>query len=503
MEIKKIMEIQESILQKWAVLIDCAKKYWIDSVSTGMLDDEFDRLELQAAQEDGFFVRDYIYQTYLKGTRSKNAYIEKIKKFKVNGSMYNAFLESEKELGVSLYYTLKYDGSSIAIYLDPKTGHPKRIVTVGNLNIDDYGVDQTWKLMRFVPQRFPTGIVAVQCEALVDTRSLPEGIDPQRARQKANGLINSVDRDADVLSMLTLRAYRYYTEDSPEGCAIRNSDYKSVLEKFPTVVSPIDGRIMFAPAQVWSLQDLARDPSYCETDITSTSTGTFTNDGWVLYNKQGICQRALKFSGAGQGELIKTTVKSIQWNDQTPKGKDSWSANVIIDPPVVVKGCNIRKPSAGSVSKLVKKNITPGAEVSIIMANSTIPMVGDVYNSGNGDFMWPVCSCGYPLSDKDIYGSLLKCGNPMCTKRIERMRGYLSGISNLLDIDLNKFLVLDRFKWENTNVDIANLLQYVKNCDETGYYEYLKSFLNTDLQKRNFDLVWKASYYVILEDKRL
>lgn len=503
MEIKKIMEIQESILQKWAVLIDCAKKYWIDSVSTGMLDDEFDRLELQAAQEDGFFVRDYIYQTYLKGTRSKNAYIEKIKKFKVNGSMYNAFLESEKELGVSLYYTLKYDGSSIAIYLDPKTGHPKRIVTVGNLNIDDYGVDQTWKLMRFVPQRFPTGIVAVQCEALVDTRSLPEGIDPQRARQKANGLINSVDRDADVLSMLTLRAYRYYTEDSPEGCAIRNSDYKSVLEKFPTVVSPIDGRIMFAPAQVWSLQDLARDPSYCETDITSTSTGTFTNDGWVLYNKQGICQRALKFSGAGQGELIKTTVKSIQWNDQTPKGKDSWSANVIIDPPVVVKGCNIRKPSAGSVSKLVKKNITPGAEVSIIMANSTIPMVGDVYNSGNGDFMWPVCSCGYPLSDKDIYGSLLKCGNPMCTKRIERMRGYLLGISNLLDIDLNKFLVLDRFKWENTNVDIANLLQYVKNYDETGYYEYLKSFLNTDLQKRNFDLVWKASYYVILEDKRL
>ena len=497
------MEIQESILQKWAVLIDCAKKYWIDSVSTGMLDEEFDRLELQAAQEDGFFVRDYVYQTYLKGTRSKNAYIEKIKKFKVNGSMYNAFLESEKELGVSLYYTLKYDGSSIAIYLDPKTGHPKRIVTVGNLNIDDYGVDQTWKLMRFVPQKFPTGIVAVQCEALVDTRSLPEGIDPQRARQKANGLINSVDRDADVLSMLTLRAYRYYTEDTPEGCAIRNSDYKSVLEKFPTIVSPIDGRIMFAPAQVWSLQDLARDPNFCETDITSTSTGTFTNDGWVLYNKQGICQRALKFSGAGQGELVKATIKSIQWNDQTPKGKDSWSANVIIDPPVVVKGCNIKKPSAGSVSKLVKKNITPGAEVSIIMANSTIPMVGDVYKPGNGDFMWPVCSCGYPLSDKDIYGSLLKCGNPMCTKRIERMRAYLAGISNLFNIDLNKFLVLDRFKWENTDIDILTLLQYVRNYDETGYYEYLKSFLNTDLQKRNLDLVWKASYYVILEDKRL
>ena len=39
------------------------------------------------------------------------------------------------------------------------------------------------------------------------------------------------------------------------------------------------------------------------------------------------------------------------------KGKDSWSANVIVE-PIVVKGSTIRKPSAGSVSKLVKNNIT-------------------------------------------------------------------------------------------------------------------------------------------------
>ena len=137
------------------------------------------------------------------------------------------------------------------------------------------------------------------------------------------------------------------------------------------------------------------------------------------------------------------------------------------------------------------------------MANSTIPMVGEVYKEGNGDFMWPTCDCGHIFDQNDIYGSLLKCGNPMCTKRIERMREYLAGIQDLLDIDLNKFLVLDRFKWENTKIDIQTLLGYVKNFDENGYYEYLKSFLNTPLQIRNLDLVWKASYYVILEDKRL
>lgn len=49
---------------------------------------------------------------------------------------------------------------------------------------------------------------------------------------------------------------------------------------------------------------------------------------------------------------------------------------------------------------MVKKKITPGAIVSIIMANSTIPMVGDSFTEGNGDFMWPTCSCGYNMSEK-------------------------------------------------------------------------------------------------------
>ena len=114
--------------------------------------------------------------------------------------------------------------------------------------------------------------------------------------------------------------------------------------------------------------------------------------------------------------------------------------------------------------------------------------------------MWPTCKCGHSFDQNDIYGSLLKCGNPMCTERIGRMQGYLAEIQSLLDIDLNKLLVLDRFKWENTKIDVQTLLGYIQRSDETGYYEYLKGFLNTPLQIRNLDLVWKAIYYVILED---
>lgn len=492
------MEITDQILQKWSVLIDAAKNYWVDSKPTGLSDSEFDTLESKAAVEDGFFVRDYVFQTFLKGTKAKNKYIEKIKKFKVNGKMIDAMKATEIELGVKLYYDLKYDGSSIAIYLDPKTGRPKKLITVGNLNLDNDGVDQTWKLLSFLPKSFPKGIVAIQCEALIDTTRLSD-IDPEKARQKANGLINSKYCDSEVSNLLTLRAYRYYTDDSQEGQMIRATDYRDVLGMFQTVRAKTDGHILFAPAQIWTLKDLEKNPEFCETDKVVTDTGTFLADGWVCYNQQGICQRALKFAGAGSGtEAIKTKVLSIQWNDQSSKGKDSWSANVIVE-PVTLKGCVIKKPSAGSVSKLIKNNITPGATVGIVLANSTIPMVGEVFSTGNGDYQWPTCECGYKLGSSDVYGSLLKCGNPMCTTRLERMKTYVDSIQGISDLDLNKLLVIDRFKWENTQIDLKVLIGFVHGGQAKEYYEYLNGFLKTDLQKKNLNLVWQASYKVLYD----
>lgn len=485
----------EQILEKWKVLIQACKNYYVDSVPTGLTDEEFDNLERKAIEEDNFYARDFVFQSYLKGTKTKNYWIEKIKKEKVVGiSMLNALVEKRKQLNENLYCDLKYDGSSLAIYIDPYSGIPKRVVTVGNLNIDNYGVDQTWKLLSFLPKRFPLGIAAVQCEALIDLERFNG--DPDTARQKANGLINSSKPEAleEVNDILTLRAYRYYLDPNCNIGLDKNQDYRYVLSQFETTRSLKDGHILFAPADSWTVDELLTNPSFTETDRTKTTTGTFLNDGWVIYNRVGHCIGALKYSGAGSGtELIKTTVKSIQWNDQSKKGKDSWSANIIID-PVTIKGCIIKKPSAGSVKKLIGKNITPGSVVSIILANSTIPMVGDVFKPGNGDFMWPTCSCGYKMSEKDIYGSLLKCGNPYCTERLTRMSNYLYSLPNISMIDLNKFLVIDRFKWETTGVNINQLLNFVENLEDQNYYLYLKSFLNTTLQFKNLDLVWKASF---------
>jgi hypothetical protein len=490
-------EVEEKVITKWKDLIEATKNYYVDSIPTGLSDSEWDSLEQRAMAEDGFSVRDYVFNKYLYGKKTLNKYIEKVVKTKVVGcTMLEAMENMERSLGKKLYWDLKYDGSSIAVYLNPATGKVKNIVTVGNLNLDNYGIDQTWKLKDFIPT-MPNGIVAIQCEALIDVNRLSES--PDRARQKANGLINSKYCMDEVKSLLTLIGYRYYFDDPNNPNA--QIDYRDMIRGgFRGVVSQLDGHLMFGPAQVFTLDELRGMPGYTETDVTVTESGTFLNDGWVAYDERGVCQGALKFAGAGSGDKsIITEVKSIQWNDQSQKGKDSWSANVLID-PVSVKGIEIKKPSAGSVSKLVSKNITPGAKVGIILANSTIPMVGEVFQPGNGDFMWPTCSCGYKMSENDVYGSLLKCGNPMCTERIGRMKSYLGSLGDIhRDLNLNNLLVIDRFKWEDTNVSIDMVLGFVESNNKIDYYNYLMSYMNTDLRKKNLNLVWEASFMVLRE----
>lgn len=496
------MEENKEILEKWKDLIAACKSYYIDSVPTGIPDSVYDKWEKDAWELDKFSVRDYVLETFLPpGTKTKNYNVDKIQKIKVEGkTMFQALKEVSEGLGETCYFNLKYDGTSLAIYLDPSTGHPRRVVTVGNTKIGDLGVDQTSKLLHLIPKQFPKGITTIQAEALVDTDTLKDLTEDgkYRARQLANGLINSKYKADEIDQLLTIRAYRWWVDNSPEGISISQKDYRDVLKSFPSNITT-EGRVVFSPADCWTLDELSKLEGYTETDHTKTLTGNFLNDGWVVYLKSGKCWGALKFSGAGNDtEIPTTTVKSIQWNDQASKGKDSWSANVIVD-PITLRGCTVKKPSAGSVSKLLKNNITPGAQVKVILANSTIPMVGDVVSGGNGDFMFPVCECGYQLGKKDIYGSNLKCGNLNCTSRENRMRKYLNNLTSITAIDLGKFLVIDRFKWENTKVSIDSFLQLVMEDKEVLAKKYLSREMTTDLQKRNFELVWPAAWKTLRE----
>ena len=139
--------------------------------------------------------------------------------------------------------------------------------------------------------------------------------------------------------------------------------------------------------------------------------------------------------------------------------------------------------------------ISPGAEVKVILANSTIPMISEVYKEGNRNFSWPLCDCGYQTSEKDIFGALLKCGNSCCTERSKAIKAHLEKVGSWADVDLNKVFLIDRFDWnKKTQVqqvlgDIKGLVSVPETCNVESLYAYLEQYFTTDLQKRNLSLL--------------
>lgn len=492
--IKTSYTLDPEILQKHSLGIQAARNYYVLNQPTGMLDSEYDALE-KAALEDGLSLRDYVRQE-IQGTRTQNAsYITKVEKEQVSGDMYPglvAFLSAHPEVD---YVIPKYDGSSLAAYYNT-SGKCMRVVTIGGSNLGAEGIDQTSKFVKFFPDLPGTGISALQCECLV---SLEHGFG-ESSRQKANGLVNSKFLENEISQYCNIRCFRYFITSGWTGPVL---SYKENLDSFP-ISRNVMGDIKFSGGFVITRDEiLSGDPGIIDLinhDIWKTPTGTFLVDGVVCYTGSGVCVKALKYKDAGRGET--TEVQRIQWNNQASKGKDSWSANAIIN-PVVVRGSTMTKPTVGSIRKMVDTGLSKGARVTVILANSTIPQVKDVIQAGDRNFEWPVCSCGYQMSEKDIFGALLKCGNPCCTERLDRMRAYLSGLTGFNQIDLNKLMVIDRFNWDkkaNLSVLLPEILQIVyENHGPVVLRDHLAKYLTTDLQKRTLDLVISPVYIALSE----
>ncbi len=491
------LNIPQEILDKHSRAIEAARNYWVLNLPTGMPDSEFDYLE-SCARADGLELRDYVCLE-IQGTRSSNAdYITKIPKSQVDIEMWAAITEfTEKyraETGEELYWIPKYDGSSLAAYYDTNTGRCIRVVTVGGSNLGSEGIDQTKKLARYFPNLPGTGICAIQAECLVP---LECGFG-ESSRQKANGLVNSKFLDDQIDSIVAIRGFRYFLDPSHSGShKLMSMSYQEVMTRIPKVYN-MAGHCKFSMGFVNILENL--HPDMVNKDIWSTDTGTFLVDGVVAYSQLGVCIQALKYRDAGRREVAE--VLGIKWNNQITKGKDSWSANALIT-PVTVRGSKCTKPTVGSIKKMVTTGLSKGAKVTIIMANSTIPQVAEVLEPGDLNFEWPTCSCGHVMGPSDMFGALLKCGNPECTERYHRMYNYLNSLRGYSDLNLDKLLVIDRFKWSekaDLSIVIPEIWRIVK--DNLGVEElknYLSSFMSTDLQKRNLDLVIKPAYKALCQ----
>ena len=251
-------------------------------------------------------------------------------------------------------------------------------------------------------------------------------------------------------------------------------------------------------AQAFTNEELLNiDPEIINGDELPTNTGKFNFDGFVAYDSKGNLVTAIKSHDGGKQES--TVIKCMRWNNQLPKGKDGWSLNVELNPPVEVKGSLVRKPSSGGVPRALRENITPGALVSVCLAGSTIPKVDKVFRPGNGDMQYPTCSCGYVMSDKDIFGSNLKCGNDNCNERLERMYEYLKGCESIDKVDYNRLFIIDRFDFNKKILDRSEFDSKVINIISNDYgYESLRDLVLilglSKLQEKNLNLVVRPAY---------
>lgn len=506
--------ISEDLLKKHSVGIEAAMNYYVYNRPTGILDSYYDQLEREA-RKDGIELRDYVTQ-FIQGDRTLNAsYIHKVEKKQVKGNMYEAVKSYQKEVQTISYWIPKYDGSSVAAYYDVNTGKCIRVVTIGGTNLGSEGIDQTEKFSKYFPDLPGTGIMALQCECLVP---LEKGLG-DKSRQKANGLVicsfkplsreefsgtdtgykkyldkfyeNSLMYKDEIDELITFRCFRYYKDSN-----YPITDYKETLESLPVIYNK-NGEIKFCGGYVSELKDLG---DFINTDIWKTPTGTFLVDGIVGYSKSGECIKALKYADAGRGEL--SEVLGIKWNDQSSKGKDSWSANALIN-PILIRGVEIRKPSIGSLKRMLEKGLSKGSKVTVILANSTIPQVSEVLTPGNLDYEWPTCKCGYKMGPNDIYGMLLKCGNPECSERYNRMKSYLSGCNNIREVNLNILLVIDRFDWYK-KTDVESVYKgledmFTKGVSKEDFTNFLSGYMSTENQKRNLVLVSGPAYRALYE----
>lgn len=472
---------RSELLEKYKFGLQCARNYWVLSKPTGISDEEFDKIEEQARLE-GLELRDEVFRE-LAGTRYKNAdYITQVSKIKAKTNLYDAIKNySIENNDIKILWTPKYDGSSIVSYFNNK-GLCYRVVTAGGNNRSGEGIDQTWKLRKYFPKLDPDlKIKAIQCECLVDLNSYSD-----RARQKANGLVNSKDMEDEVDRLLCIRGFRYFT-DNPKPTYYNNLNSGLI----PSVKN--DYGIKFSMGQAFTTEELLSiDSDIINGDELPTNTGKFNFDGFVAYDEYGNLVTAIKSHDGGKQEA--SSIESMIWNNQLSKGKDGWSLNVKLNPPVEVKGSLIRKPSSGGVPRALRENITPGALVSVCLAGSTIPKVDKVFTPGNGDMQYPTCSCGYKMSDKDIFGSNVKCGNPKCSERKNRIMEYLNSIDIFSSIDFNRLFIIDRFDF-NKKIsdrdkfynDMYDIIEHNLGVDKM--IELVSSLGMTSLQLKNLNLV--------------
>lgn len=453
-----------------------------------MSDIEYDSL-VKDYESEGGSVKDLI--EWEKGEKVENDLKIGLNKIAVSdNNLSRAVIDHRCKNGINDYYcNLKYDGCAIiGIYKDGK------LKQVRSTPDEKYGIIRTKAFWNLFPHELEDkSIVALQGEALVDYSAYG-----QKARNKANGLVNSVNMDSEVENEIFVRIYRVYFSDEESFNFNRSL---TALKSLPSIIRARQRQgvnhedTVFCAAEQFTAAE-------CPTEaLVSTDSGNFQCDGVVMYSEQGPLGFKFYFT-----ESAITTVTKIEWCYQL---NGSYMPKVKFD-RVRLNDKNISQAASGGLPNLRAKKMGVGAKVRVILSKMTIPKIIEVLEPSE-DYQYPTCQCGYHLSEKDTFGSVIKCGNTECcsknyntwsklvSSKLESFQKQFDTQDNIESFRVNPYTILnialqiDRWdahkmkKVTLTGEIFSELLNIIDSEDINRFRDFITlRFRMSDLNKKNF-----------------
>lgn len=474
-----------------------------------MEDSEYDSLVIEYESETGQSIKDLV--EWEPGSISvENEPEDQLDKIIVQDNDLKSFIENDlKNYADDFYYfNLKYDGGGIKLVYD-ELG---RLVRIQSTPDEKFGIIRTDQFWDLVPKSLnpELGIKCLRGEVLVDPT-----VYRKLARNKANGLINSTISKDEISQEGFIRIYKITYFDNNWSVERQYKDLKElpILYQYRTrnddehLTKTVKDKV-FSAAYCFGINEIPTEPI-----VIQSNEDIFLCDGVVMYHNQ-VGVKGYKFYYT---DSAVTEVLGVQWNQ---KQNGSYAAVLNID-EVVLDDKYINNVSSNGVPRMIDMEYGKGAIVRVILANTTIPKIIEVL-SPSTNFQFPKCKCGYQMSEDDIYGSTLKCGNKgVCCDKVEKWlpecaewivyEEKFKGCDTLLDcllIDpyyIGWFLHIDRWNPDDKAVDpennkISDSSKLTKALHEWNFETFknciTEMFEFSDLQYANMEINCTSAFEV-------
>lgn len=493
---------------RFKLLIDAAKDYY-DGLPYRMSDEEYDILLAEKKSEDPSFdifkAIGYIGSPGESGDNAEHTikfpgfgkeYCKEdltLAEFIDHGRYADYFKEKFAE-GAKLFW--KYDGCSLILYYDPKTGTLEDIITRSNESI---GKRRYKNFVRLVPKNIPTGIRAILCEVMVPFK-FGYGF---TSRNQANGLTSSKYKIDEINQKCTVIGCDVVCVDE-EGNQVDFPTYEErykILKSVPN--KAVDNRITFYTAN-------PIDPnSAVEYKITEVAqAGSVVEkfemgaDGVVLYMNDYIEAYKMYYIDSAI-----SVVEDIEWN---PTSLEQLVPNIRVE-PTPIEGTTLNHCATNGVSNLIGLHIGPGSRVKIAKVGLVSPQVIRVID-GQQEVILPTCRCGHMFTKDDIMVQGLFCPNPDCICKLENRREWFKGYNRqtilkgimakpvdflVKPINIHGFTT-SNVDWTDEKLNIC--LTAIEWEDPDTYIEVINSLYHfSDLQLRCVEANTKSLMVVLKE----